>query len=142
MSKTSTKCNEPYTALGFYPCHTYKNTQNEQESIQNKKPLKMHTPSNCLAGQAPTINVTKRRPNMRRPTLQVEDDDDTAGHLAMELLSKVTRQLLPRVSPQPIMVDPTANNSAGYGNNKDNLGEYSGENNIVSNIDNNIVGES
>ena len=101
----------------------------------------MHTPSNCLAGQGPTINKPRRRPNMRGATRQVEDDDYTEEHPAMELLSEVIRQLLPTVAPQPRMADPTANNSVDNGNN-DNLGENSGENNIVSNNDNNIVGES
>ena len=65
----------PYAVQKVYLNHTYQLEQNGQTSVQNEKRLKLHTPSNCLAGQAPTLSEPRRRPNMRGATKVVNEED-------------------------------------------------------------------
>ena len=120
----------PYTVLEAYPNHTYKIEQNGQTSVQNERRLKLHTASNCPAGQAPTLNEPRRRPNMRGATRQVAEEEDETENPALELLSEIARQILPTVTPTAPAVENTASSSAENDNNS------SENNNFVNNNEN------
>ena len=77
-------------AKKVYPNYTYKIVQNGQTSVQNEKKLKLHTPSNCLVGQASPLSDPKRRPNMWSATKAVgEVAPEQSDYITMlDLLSE------------------------------------------------------
>ena len=44
--------------------------------MQNENRLKLHVPSNCLAGKAPMLSEPRRQPNMQKATHQANGEEE------------------------------------------------------------------
>ena len=108
----------PYSVKEVYPSHTYLLEQNGQTSVQNEKRLKLHTASNCLAEQAPTLSEPRRRPNMRGATRREEEavPKGSVPNTMLDLLSSI----LPTIAPPRPVVDPIVDNLTDNNDNNDN----------------------